>query len=167
MGHAVRCDVRLCVLVVAKRDLNARGCECRLTSGSSGRVPAGFARLHAPLNRVVGVTSSGEAVKQSWVRAVILGLLVGGINWLGRGVALRSPEPFVLRDLATDFALIVVLSASFPYFFQGADASHGDLRRAMKRTAMALGVAAVVSGVVAILALSQPRVTHQERSTLA
>ncbi len=94
-------------------------------------------------------------MKQSWVRAVILGLLVGGINWLGRGVALRSPEPFVLRDLATDFALILVLSASLAYFFQGAAASHGDLRRAMKRTAMALGVAAVVSGVVAILALSQ------------
>jgi hypothetical protein len=94
-------------------------------------------------------------VKQSWVIAVLLGLLVGGINWLGRGVVLGSPEPFVLRDLATDLALMLVLSASLAYFFQGAAASHGDLRRAVKRTAMAFGVAAVVSGVVAILALSQ------------
>ena len=67
---------------------------------------------------------------------------------------LRIPEPGVVRDLVTDFVLVFVLSASFAYLFQGAAASHGDLRRAVKRTALAFAVAAVVS-VVAILTLSQ------------
>jgi hypothetical protein len=94
-------------------------------------------------------------MKHPWFLAVLLGLLVGAINWLGRLEAGGSSEPRVLRVLITDSVLMLVLIAALVYFLQRAAANHTTLRQTVKRTAMAFGVAALVSGAVAIFTLSR------------